>query len=122
MDAEAAFIAGLELAEAGARLRADLGLMPLPLPERLALNLEVQEGTPGFYWLTQQKGSRATAHYILRKIVPAAAFMRYKYPYARKGRAHLALAYGDRALWIARCAVPGFLAWRRLRRTASDGP
>jgi hypothetical protein len=44
--------------------------------------------------------------------------MRFKYPYAREGNGRLALAYLHRVGWIARSALPGFLAWRRARSVA----
>ncbi len=117
--AEPEFVTGLGLVPAGERLRADLGLEPLPLTERLAINLAPQaEGVPGFYWLAQQKGLRARARYVARKLVPPADFMRFKYARAGKGTAHLVLAYLYRLLWIARRTVPGFLAWRRVRSAA----
>jgi hypothetical protein len=75
-------------------------------------------GEPGFYWLARQPGIRAQARYVARKLAPPADFMRFKYPWARRGAAHLALAYLYRLLWIARWAVPGFLAWRRARAAA----
>lgn len=115
--AEVAFVTGLGLVAAGARLRSDLGLQSQPLTEGLALNIVGDmQGAPGFHWLAQQKGMRAKAAFVARKIVPPADFMRFKYPFARKGRRHLALTYLYRPLWIARWSLPGFLAWRRSRR------
>ena len=116
---------GLGLASSGEALRAELGLQPPPLSERLAMNLAPPvSGTPGFYWLAQQKSLAAKTRYIGRKLVPPADFMRFKYPYARKGPGRLTLAYLFRPLWIARWAVPGFLSWQRVRATAtaSAGP
>ncbi len=123
--AETAFVTGLGLVSSGEALRAELGLQPPPLSERLAMNLAPPvSGTPGFYWLAQQKSLAAKTRYIGRKLVPPADFMRFKYPYARKGPGRLTLAYLFRPLWIARWAVPGFLSWQRVRATAaaSAGP
>jgi Uncharacterised nucleotidyltransferase len=120
---EAGFAAGLGLVPSGKQLRHDLGLEAVPLTERVALDIAGPvDGAPGFYWLTQQKGVGAKVRFAARKLVPPADFMRFKYPYAREGTARLALAYLHRIVWVARSAIPGFLAWRRARRAArSDG-
>ena len=89
------------------------------LTERLALNLaEPVAGAAGFYWLGRQRGPRAKAQFVARKLVPPADFMRFKYRFARNGKGGLALAYLYRLLWIAGRALPGFLSWRRSRREA----
>lgn len=117
--AERAFVAGLELLPEGVQLRADLGLQSLPLTERLALNIGPRvSGAPGFYWLSRQRGPRAKARFIVRKLVPPADFMRFKYPYARRGPGQLALMYLYRPLWMARWALPALRAWRCARVTA----
>lgn len=119
--AEVAFVTGLGLVPAGEQLRAALGLEPLALTERLALNLASDaEGAPGFHWLAQQEGAKAKAAFVARKLVPPPDFMRFKYPYARKGPGHLVLAYAYRPFWIARRALPGFLAWRRSRQAVEE--
>ena len=121
--AETAFLIGLALVPSGELLRTDFGLAPPPLTERLAMNLGPPvAGTRGFYWFAQQRGIRARARFVARKLVPPAAFMRVKYPHSRKGHGRLALAYLYRPFWIARWALPGFLSWRRARKraTASD--
>jgi len=117
--AEAAFAAGLGLVSAGRRLRTDLGLQAPALTDGLALDIATpRAGAPGYYWLSQQRGVRARARFVVRKLVPPADFMRFKHPFARRGRAHLLLVYLYRPLWLARWAIPGLLEWRRIRSAA----
>jgi hypothetical protein len=117
--AESEFTVGLGLVQRGKRLRTDLGLRPPQLTERLALNLsEPVAGAAGFYWLGRQRGMRARARFVMRKLVPPPDFMRFKYRFARKGTRFLALAYVYRLIWIGVRALPGFLSWRRSRRDA----
>ena len=116
---EAAFTAGLGLVPAGERLRVDLGLDEPSLSGGLALDIATPTaGAAGFYWLAQQKGARARARFVLRKLVPPGDFMRFKHPYARRGRAHLLAIYLYRPFWLARWAIPGLLEWRRIRSSA----
>ena len=75
----------------------------------------------GYYWFSRQNGSRARARFVLRKLVPPAAFMRFKHPYARRGRAQLFAVYLYRPFWLARWAIPGILEWRRIRSTTRTG-
>jgi hypothetical protein len=117
--AEPAFATGLSLAPSGEALRVELGLDAQTLTERLTLNIAPPTpGAPGYYWFAQQRGLRARAVYVARKVFPPAPFMRFKYPFARRGPAHLVLAYLYRSLWLARWAGPGFVAWRRARKAA----
>jgi hypothetical protein len=116
---ETEFLVGLALVPDGERLRRNLGLSSPALTERLAINLaEPVKGTAGFYWLGQQRGLRAKARFVVRKIIPPADFMRFKYRFARNGKGGLALAYLYRLIWICGRAVPGFVSWRRSRREA----
>ena len=120
IDAEAAFAAGLDLVPTGKRLRTELGLEEPALNQALALDIATPSaGAAGFYWLSQQHGVRARARFVLRKLIPPADFMRYKHPWARRGRGHLVLVYLYRPIWLARWAIPGFLEWRRIRATAT---
>jgi hypothetical protein len=119
VDAETAFNVGLGLVPSGERLRHELGLRPLPPTERIALDVaEPVDGMPAFYWLGQQESRQAQVRFIVRKVVPPRDFMRFKYPYAEKGPGHLALAYADRAAWMARSAPGAYRAWRRARRAS----
>ena len=87
---EVAFAAGLGLVPSGERLRADLRLGEPGLTDGVALDIATpRSGAAGFYWLSQQNGLRARARFVLRKLVPPADFMRFKHPYARRGRGHL---------------------------------
>jgi len=117
--AEAAFAAGLGLVPSGERLRADLGLDEPTLTDGLALDIATPSaGAAGYYWLSRQDGLRARARFLLRKLFPPADFMRFKHPYARRGRGHLVVVYVYRPLSLARLAIPGLLEWRRIRSTA----
>jgi hypothetical protein len=119
VDAEAAFAAGIGLVPSGERLRADLGLHAPALNGGVALDIATPNaGAAGYYWFSRQKGVRARARFVLRKLFPQADFMRFKHPYARRGTAQLALTYVYRPFWLARWAVPGFLEWRRIRSKA----
>jgi hypothetical protein len=117
--AEAAFAAGLALVPAGEELRVELGLPDPVLDLGLALDLATpSDGAAGYYWFSQQRGVRARAHFVLRKLVPPASFMRYKHPWARHGKPQLLLVYVYRPFWLARWALPGLLEWRRIRAGA----
>ena len=117
--AEPAFATGLTLASSGEALRLELGIDIQRLTERLALNVAPPTpGAPGYYWFARQRGLRAKMAYVTSKVFPPAAFMRFKYPFARRGRGRLLLAYLYRILWLARWAWPGFVAWRRARKAA----
>jgi hypothetical protein len=119
VDAEAAFAAGLGLVPSGERLCAALGLRAPTLNDGLALDIATPNaGAAGYYWFSRQKGVRARARFVLRKLVPQADFMRFKHPYARRGKTQLALVYVYRPFWLARRAIPGFLEWRRIRSKA----
>ena len=119
--AEAAFAAGLGLLPSGERLRADLGLDAPTLSDGLALDISTPSaGAAGYYWFSRQDGLRARARFLLRKLFPPADFMRFKHPYARRGRGHLVLVYLYRPLWLARWAVPGLREWRRIRSRAES--
>jgi hypothetical protein len=122
IDAEAAFAAGLGLVPAGVRLRGDLDLDEPTLTGGTALDIATPtSGAAGYYWFSQQHGFRERARFVLRKIAPPADFMRFKHPYARRGRAQLLLVYLYRPFWLARWAIPGLREWRRIRAaTRSD--
>ena len=122
MGAETAFAAGLSLVPSGQRLAAELGLDEPALTDGLALDIATPNaGAAGYYWFSRQKGLRARAQFVLRKLFPQVDFMRYKHPYARRGRAQLALVYVYRPFWLVRWAIPGFLEWRRIRSKARTG-
>lgn len=117
--AEVAFAAGLDLVPSGEWLRADLGLEAPVLTGGLALDIATPEsGAAGYYWFTRQRGMRARMRFVFRKLVPPADFMRFKHPFARRGKVQLALVYLYRPLWLARWALPGLLEWRRIRSAA----
>ena len=119
LGAEPAFATGLGLAAGAEPLRAELGLTGHGLTERLAVNVAPSTpGLPGFYWLSRQRGPRATTAYVARKVFPPSDFMRFKYVWARKGPGSLAVAYLYRCLWLIRWSGPAFLAWRRARNAA----
>jgi putative nucleotidyltransferase-like protein len=120
IDAVELFAAGLRLSPGGSHVAAELGL-----PSRISLVTALRLPTPiptatGYGWLASAPGSRARAKLLLFKLFPPAGFMRDWRPLARKGKLGLVLAYLYRPLWLARWALPGYLAWRRARRAARD--
>jgi Uncharacterised nucleotidyltransferase len=115
LQATAAFVAGLRLTSAGARLVARLGL-----PVIRSVETELRSGSPpplalGFEQLMRAPGVRARAEIVWRKLVPTPEFVRDADP--RAGDRHLGLlgAYLRRALWLMRKAPQGFAAWYRIR-------
>ena len=116
------FAGALSLSSQGRRLLAELG-EPLPaLSERQALSLLTPAPTSrGFYFLARRPGLRAKVAFVLLKLAPSADFMRLRYPFARRGRVGLTLAYAYRPLWLARWALPGLRSWRSAKRLARSG-
>jgi hypothetical protein len=55
---------------------------------------------------------------LREEIFPTRAFMHWWAPWSRGSGARLAAAYVYRTGWLAVHAIPGYLAWRRARRTA----
>ena len=103
-----------ELAEAGAR--------PPALSERQALSLLTPAPTSrGFYFLARERGATAKTTFVLLKLAPPPAFMRLRYPLARRGPVGLGLAYLYRPFWLLRWFLPGLRSWRDARRPGFVG-
>jgi hypothetical protein len=117
LDATEAFAAGLRLLPAG-----EACANRLRLPEERSAETILRASTPpatalGFDWLARTPGLRGKARLAARKIAPDAAFMRAWSPLARRGHAGLGAAYFWRVAWLVRHAGPGFMAWKRAKRS-----
>jgi hypothetical protein len=119
VDATAAFAAGLRLVPAGAALADELDLRGRG---SVGLALSTASAPPQAFALEQlavQPGTRAKARFVAGRLVPSPAWMRANYPFARRGRAGLAVAHGWRLLSAPVRFVPSVRAWRRARREAA---
>ena len=113
-----AFAAGLRLVPAGAALTERLVLSDAASAEVILRAGSAPPMALGFEWLSRVPGFRAKTRLIAGKLVPDVQFMRAWSPLARRGRVGLAAAYGFRIVWLARHAIPGFIAWSRARKSA----
>ncbi len=114
-----AFGGALSVTPRGRALLSELGVSAPVLDERQALSLLTPAPTSrGFYFLARQPGAAGKVAFVLMKLVPQPAFMRMRYPLARRGTAGLVAAYLYRPFWLVRWALPGFLAWRGARDLA----
>jgi Uncharacterised nucleotidyltransferase len=121
LEAAAAFLAGLRLTPAGARL-----VTRLALPDERSVEAELRVGSPpalalGFEQLARARGTRARAQIVWRKLAPSPGFLRASDPRAADGRLGLAHAYLRRGLWLARHAPRGLEAWYRAHRSVRQG-
>jgi hypothetical protein len=112
------FVTGLRLAPAGASLAVRLGLSSTG-----SVEARLRATTPppialGFEQLVRAGGMRARVGVVLGKLVPPPAFVRHWDPRAADSHAALLRAYLMRPFWLLRKAPQGFLAWRRVRRSA----
>jgi hypothetical protein len=111
-----AFAAGLRLLPAGAELATRLEL-PAELSEEVALRAaSAPETAIGLQRLSATSGFANKARLLGSELVPATAFMRSKYPLARKGTLGLAVAYAWRPFWLLGHLGPAVRARRRARR------
>jgi hypothetical protein len=110
-----AFAAVLPAVAGGAGLSARLGLGPAAGVRAAATRsgLGVSDGIERF---TQAPGAPAKARIIAAEMAPSAAFMRWKYPFARRGRRALGAAYVLRAGELTVTAARLAAAWARGRR------
>jgi hypothetical protein len=118
LDATPPFATGLDLIPAGRALANDLRIEGSS-STLAALRLGAVPLSEGFEELRETRGVRGKARLLLRELVPTPAFMRWRYPTARRGWWALALTYPVRWLWLMAKAIPGFIAWHRVRRTGS---
>jgi hypothetical protein len=72
--------------------------------------------------LARASGARERLAIVGHKLLPPPTFMRHWSPLARRGRAGLLLAYGQRLMWVAKTAPGAARAWRHARRAAQDAP
>ena len=113
------FAGALSFSPRGRELLDELGATPPTLGEREALSLLTPAPTSrGFFFLGRERGPRAKAVFLLRKLVPPSEFMRLRYPVARSGGVGLTVAYLYRPFWLLRWAMPGFRSWQQARRLA----
>ena len=116
LGATPAFAAGLLLQPEGARIAERLGISDAVDTEATLLSRSAGPTAFGYARLAATPGLRPKLAFLLRKLVPTAAFMRHAYPIARRGRAGLLLAYLWRPLWLLGHAGPGIFSWLRARR------
>lgn len=120
LQAEDAFVTGLELTEAGRRLAQRLGLIP-----SRSVEAALRASTPppialGFEQLARATGGRARLAILARKLVPPPSFIRHWDPRANESRAALVRAYLRRPLWLLRRSPEGFRAWVKARRSVRN--
>jgi Uncharacterised nucleotidyltransferase len=122
LDAVPALAAGLGLAENGSRLASRLGLPPGTWSLDVALRVG---GAPpvaeGLAWFLRLRGMRAKLVFLAQALVPPPSLMRAWSPLARKSGGGLVIVYLWRPLWLARHAIPAYVALRRAQRR-SDPP
>jgi Uncharacterised nucleotidyltransferase len=118
LHATAAFAAGLRLVPEGRVLAARMEL-PQERPVEVALrSASAPAQALTFDRLARATGVRERLGIVRHKLVPPRTFMRSWSALARRGRAGLLLAYGQRLVWLARSAPGGFRVWHRARRDA----
>lgn len=117
LDAEDAFAAGLGLLAEGRSVAERLGLGG---PRSVEVSLKAGADPPlavSLEWLAQASGPRAKGRLVRRLLLPAPAWVRESYPFARRSRRALAAAYLVRLTRIPRYGVQALVAWRRARRS-----
>lgn len=124
LDASAAFATGLQLVPEGENLARRLGVAGLSSVEARLTSaslseLELSFGL-GFDWLATRSGPSSKARYILAKLFPPPSWIRAWWPKAPRGPAGLALAYVRRWAWLGLHAYPGYRAWRRAKKRATE--
>lgn len=112
LNAEAAFGVGLRLLPAGRNLAARLAVIDAPSVEDALLKADAPGGASALEYASQLPGIRRKAAMAARKLVPSPAYMRLKYPTARRGHLGLMLAYVVRQGQVALRLGPAARAWR----------
>jgi Uncharacterised nucleotidyltransferase len=121
LDAAAAFATGLRMVPAGRPLSSRLGLDGVR-SVRAELCLSGVPLAQGFEHLAGTRGLGTRVRLLARELVPNPAFMRWWSPrVAQRGFLGLLAAYLWRMVFFARHALPGYVAWRRARRSSSAG-
>jgi hypothetical protein len=117
LDATAGFATGLRMLPSGRELAERLGIESTGSVDSLLRVAQVPLAH-GFEELATTPGLRAKLAVLRGELFPNPAFMRWWSPLASRGRLGLAAAYAWRPFYLALKAGPGFVAWRRARRTA----
>jgi Uncharacterised nucleotidyltransferase len=120
LDAAAAFATGLRMVPSGRMLSSRLGLDGVR-SVRAELSLSGVPLAQGFEHLAGTSGIRTRVRLLARELVPNPAFMRWWSPVAQRGIVGLLAAYLWRMVFFARHALPGYVAWRRARRSSAAG-
>ncbi len=117
LDATAAFVAGLRLTPAGARIATRLAL-----PDVRSITAELRASTPpplalGFEELARARTMRARAEIVWRNVRPQRALLMGSDPRVTTGWRWSVWAYMRRLAWLVRHAPRGFVAWYRVDRS-----
>ena len=117
LDATTAFVAGLRLTPAGARIATRLGL-----PDVRSITAELRASTPpplalGFEELARARTMRARAEIVWRNVRPQRALLIGSDPRVTTGWRRSVWAYMRRLVWLVRHAPRGFVAWYRVDRS-----
>jgi hypothetical protein len=116
LDGIDAFACGLRLLPEGVELADGLRL-PDSIPVRVALRATTPPPLAlGFATLCEMTGLRSRCRFVVHKLLPSRAYVRFHFPRARRGRFGMWLGYGQRWLWIARRSPIAYRAWRRVSR------
>ena len=110
------FSAGLVLLPEGLELAREMRLEGTPSVETALRAHNAPLTAIGFERLWRTRGKRAKLELIAREIAPPRAFMRVRFPVARRGRVGMAAAYAWRPVSLFVHGGAGFVAWRRERR------
>ena len=112
--AEAAFVTGLRLVDAGERLAQRLGLKPDPRAAWATTHRGARpRGTAHLEAFAAAPGPLARAAVVRRALLPRRAWIRITYPWARGGAARLAAGY---CVHLLRAPLWALRAWRHRRR------
>lgn len=112
VDALGPFTVGLETVPAGRELVARLGLSTVADAETHLRAVGFAPGSLTLLHVANAPGTRARLSLVLAKMGPSPAFMRSRYPLARRGWVGLAAAYAGRLVAMGRQAPAGLRALR----------
>jgi hypothetical protein len=121
VDALGPFTVGLETVPAGRELVDRLGLSTVADAETHLRAAGFAPGSLTLLHVADAPGARARLSLILAKIGPSPAFMRSRYPLARRGWVGLAAAYVWRLVSMCRQAPAGLRSLRLARARARGG-
>jgi Uncharacterised nucleotidyltransferase len=120
IEASAAFATGLCLLPAG-----EATAVRLNLERAASVETVLRSKTPPplalrFAELHAIRGLGGRIRFIVRKLFPSRAYIRFAMPVARKGPLGLVIAYCWRLVRLSFRAGPGFRAWLRARREVDE--